>query len=56
LLVYRLAMLGWALWLALAVLRWLRWGWGAFSLGGLWRFASDKKAEEPPPPPSPPSP
>jgi len=26
LLVYRLAMLAWALWLALALLRWLRWG------------------------------
>ena len=29
--VYRLAMLAWALWLALALLRWLRWGWDCFS-------------------------
>jgi hypothetical protein len=37
LLVYRLAMLAWALWLALALVRWLRWGWGCFSSGELWR-------------------
>ncbi|MGH7896838.1 MAG: hypothetical protein ACREQQ_02735 [Candidatus Binatia bacterium] len=35
--VYRLAMLAWALWLAWALSGWLRWGWGAFSDGGLWR-------------------
>ncbi len=35
-LVYRLAMLAWALWLALAVLSWLRFGWSAFATGGLW--------------------
>src|SRR5205814_4392696 len=37
LLVYRLAMLGWALWIAWAVLWWLRWGWRCFSEGGRWR-------------------
>jgi len=37
LLVYRLAMLGWALWIAWAVLWWLRWGWACFSEGGRWR-------------------
>lgn len=37
LLVYRLAMLAWALWLAAALLRWLRWGWESFSSGGAWR-------------------
>ena len=36
-LVYRLAMLAWALWLALALLRWLRWGWESFTTGGGWR-------------------
>lgn len=35
--VYRLAMLAWAIWIARALLSWLRWGWGAFSAGGLWR-------------------
>lgn len=35
--VYRLAMLAWALWLAFALIRWLRWGWECFSTNGLWR-------------------
>ncbi len=35
--VYRLAMLAWALWLALALLRWLRWGWESLTAGGGWR-------------------
>ncbi|MGE0385781.1 MAG: hypothetical protein AB7Q97_13700 [Gammaproteobacteria bacterium] len=35
--VYRLLMLAWALWLAAALLRWLRWGWRCFSTAGLWR-------------------
>lgn len=39
-LVYRLLMLAWALWLAFALLRWLRWGWQAYSEGGLWRSFS----------------
>lgn len=34
---YRSLMLAWSLWLAYAVLRWLRWGWGCFGAGGLWR-------------------
>lgn len=37
LLVYRAAMLAWALWLALALLRWLRWGWESLNMGGGWR-------------------
>jgi hypothetical protein len=37
LLVYRLAMLAWALWLAQAVVRWLRWGWQCFTTGEVWR-------------------
>lgn len=36
-LVYRILMLLWALWLAMALLRWMRWGWGCFSAGQLWR-------------------
>ncbi|MEW5743419.1 MAG: hypothetical protein AB1938_31200 [Myxococcota bacterium] len=35
-LVYRAAMLAWSLWMALALLSWLKWGWKAFSHGGLW--------------------
>lgn len=34
--VYRVVMLAWAMWLAFALLRWLRWGWGCFSHHGLW--------------------
>jgi hypothetical protein len=37
LLVYRLAMLAWALWLAWSILRWLRWGWECWSDGGYWQ-------------------
>ncbi len=37
LLFYRLVMLAWALWVASALLRWLRWGWTCFSSGGLWK-------------------
>src|SRR6185436_5574757 len=37
LLVYRIAMLAWALWLAVALIRWSRWAWSCFGAGGLWR-------------------
>jgi hypothetical protein len=40
---YRIAMLAWALWLALALLRWVRWGWGCFSHNGFWRPITWKK-------------
>jgi hypothetical protein len=46
-LVYRGAMLAWSLWLALALLRWLRWGWLAFSSGGLWRNVPRKPPRVP---------
>jgi hypothetical protein len=42
--VYRALMLAWALWLALRLLGWLRWGWDGFSRPFLWR-------EGPPRPP-----
>ncbi len=37
LLVYKIAMLLWALWLAAALLRWLRWGVDAWLRGGYWQ-------------------
>jgi len=40
LLVYRGLMLAWALWLAFALLGWLRWGWGCYSKDGIWRNVS----------------
>ncbi len=50
--VYRALMLGWALWLANALLGWLRWGWRAFSRGGIWipwRFKILRPQRTPPP-------
>ncbi len=43
LLAYRIAMLLWALWLAMALLRWLRWGWDCFSSGNSWKAAPPRK-------------
>lgn len=34
---YKLAILAWALWLANALVGWLRWAFGAWSAGGYWR-------------------
>ena len=52
--VYRVLMLAWALWLAFALLGWLRWGWQAFSQGGLWRspIRPRPKASAQPPAPA----
>jgi hypothetical protein len=44
-LVYRIAMLLWALWLSFALLRWLHWGWESFSQHGLWKSLFSKKVE-----------
>jgi len=53
LLVYRLAMLAWALWLATALLRWVRQGWQALGTGGLWRPRPPKVVTTPAPVPPP---
>ena len=34
---YRVLMLLWALWLAISVTRWAKWGWDCFSGGGYWK-------------------
>ncbi|MBD8526752.1 hypothetical protein [Pseudomarimonas arenosa] len=45
---YRSAMLIWALWLANALLGWLRWALQAYSTGGLWRrLRKPKSASQP---------
>ena len=49
---YRLLMLGWALWLAASLIRWLRWGWENFSKGGFFR-RKPKVITDPLPPPIP---
>lgn len=41
---YRLLMLVWSLWLAFALMRWLKWGWQQLHTGAFW--------VQPPPPPS----
>lgn len=46
---YRVLMLLWALWLALAMIRGLRWLWHRIQDGGLW--VSEPAPENPPPPP-----
>jgi hypothetical protein len=46
-LAYRALMLLWALWLALALLQWLRWGCECFSSGNLWRPLPRRKGENP---------
>lgn len=35
--VYRVAMLLWSLWLAFALIGWIRWGWQGMTSGQLWR-------------------
>jgi hypothetical protein len=55
---HRVAMLAWALWLASALVGWLRWAFAAWGNGGYWR--SDRRVRvrlpdpPPPPPPAPP--
>ncbi|MEL7399376.1 MAG: hypothetical protein AAFN68_02260, partial [Pseudomonadota bacterium] len=35
--VYRGVMLAWSLWLMLALLNWVKWGWSCFSQDSLWK-------------------
>jgi hypothetical protein len=44
---YRIAMLLWALWLALALIRWLKWAWQCYSAETLWKRLRPRK--QPPP-------
>jgi len=43
LIVYRVLMLLWSLWLAVSLLNWLKWGWACFSSNGLWHKAVAKE-------------
>ena len=52
---YRAAMLAWALWLALALLRWLRFGWKAFTTDGVWHKPPAPPPKEATPPPQTPA-
>jgi hypothetical protein len=54
--VYKVAMLAWALWLANAVVGWLRDGFDAWTRGGYWRALPRKTVVEVPATPPPPGP
>jgi len=51
---YRILMLLWSIWLAFALIKWLRWSWTCYTQGGYWKSkpakvvvpeAVEKKAE-----------
>jgi hypothetical protein len=46
--VYKIAMLAWALWLANALIGWLRWAFNAWTNGGYWRKREPKPGVTPP--------
>jgi hypothetical protein len=48
---YRFLMLAWALWLAVALIRWLKWAWTQFSECGCWKRITTKPKSPPPIPP-----
>jgi hypothetical protein len=45
---YKLAVLLWSVWLANALLGWLRWGWDSLGRGGRWRPLWRRRAPLPP--------
>jgi len=45
---YKIAMLAWALWLANALIGWLRWGFEAWTKDGYWRRREPKASSVPP--------
>lgn len=55
--VHKVAMLAWALWLASALVGWLRWAFACWARGGYWRrdVRTRVKLPDPPPPPTPPA-
>jgi hypothetical protein len=53
--VYKVAMLAWALWLANAVIGWLRYGFAAWSNGGYWRALRKKPVVDVPAATAPPA-
>ncbi|MBW1759711.1 MAG: hypothetical protein JRI88_05255, partial [Deltaproteobacteria bacterium] len=48
-LVFHLLMLIWAIWLALSLLKWLKWGWASFGMGGLWKKSPLRVKKQSPP-------
>jgi hypothetical protein len=50
--IYKTLMLAWALWLANALIGWLRWSWTAFSSGGYWKTLFPRTVVAPSPSPA----
>ncbi|WP_313913203.1 hypothetical protein [Tahibacter sp.] len=50
---HKVAMLAWALWLASALVGWLRWAFAAWTRGGYWRRDARVRVKLPDPPPPP---
>jgi hypothetical protein len=48
--IFHLLMLLWSLWLALYLLKWLRWGWQCYTSGGIWKKLPPRKKKIKPPP------
>jgi len=46
-LAYRFLMLAWSMWMAFALIDWLKWGWGCFSRGRLWMPLRKQKSRQP---------
>ena len=44
--VYRVLMLMWAMWLAMSLLKWIKWGWQSLSTGEFWQKAPKKEELE----------
>jgi len=44
---YRTLMFAWALWIVVALLRWLRWAWAAWKTNGIWKERPPKDAAQP---------
>ena len=45
-LVYRVLMLAWSMWMAFALINWLKWGWACFSTGRLWMSSRKAAAKQ----------
>ena len=48
--IFHLLMLFWSLWLALYLLKWLKWGWQCYAAGGIWKKMPRRKKKIIPPP------
>jgi len=40
-------MLAWSMWMAFALIKWLKWGWGCFSSSRLWMSRRKAAAGKP---------